>query len=367
MDIVVGLSGGVDSSVAALLLKQQGQAIAGMFMRNWEDDASASECQADIDALDARKVALALGIDLYLRNFAREYWDQVFAHFLAEYRAGRTPNPDILCNREIKFKTFLEHALALGAKKIATGHYARIDQKDGRFRLLRACDSSKDQSYFLYTLGQHALAHTLFPIGELEKPKVRGLAETAGFVTAKKKDSTGICFIGERNFPAFLARYLPAQPGEIVDPDFKPIGTHTGLMNYTLGQRGGIGIGGRRLSSGEPWFVLGKDMLGNRLIVGQGNQHPLLYATRLRATELDFTLGTAPAAGTQLTAKTRYREVDQACTVVACDSGAIELAFAQPQRAITPGQSVVLYRGEECLGGAVIQATNAELDPNRLR
>jgi len=364
MEVIVGLSGGVDSSVAALELKQHGVAVAGLFMRNWEEDDT-RECSADIDALDARKVALKLGIELYLRNFAREYWDQVFTHFLDEYRAGRTPNPDILCNREIKFKTFLDHALNLGAQKIATGHYARIDEIDGRFRLLRAIDANKDQSYFLYTLNQRALAATLFPIGELTKPHVRELAEKAGFVTAKKKDSTGICFIGERNFPAFLARYLPAQAGEIVDADDRVLGAHGGLMNYTLGQRGGIGIGGQKSGSGLPWFVLAKDLALNRLVVGQGHDHPLLASTHLRAIDLNFTNGAPPAVGTRLTAKTRYRQIDQPCRVARIEADALEIVFDEPQRAVTPGQSVVLYRDEECLGGAVIDATDNPRDPKR--
>jgi tRNA-uridine 2-sulfurtransferase len=366
VEVIVGLSGGVDSSVAALKLKRQGVAIAGLFMRNWDDDVGDSECQADRDALDARKVALALDIPLYQRNFAREYWREVFEHFLAEHRRGRTPNPDILCNREIKFKTFLEHALALGATQIATGHYARIDKRDGRYRLLRAVDANKDQSYFLYALGQAALKATRFPIGHLEKPAVRALATEAGFATARKKDSTGICFIGERDFPAFLARYLPAQPGPIVDPDGAVLGEHSGLMNYTLGQRGGLKIGGRRGGSGEPWYVIGKRLESRELIVGQGAQLALVESRQLRASQLDFTIGYAPPVGARLTAKTRYRQPDQACTVTFSDADRLDLRFDAPQRAVTPGQSVVLYDFDECLGGAVIDATDAAFDPQRI-
>jgi tRNA-uridine 2-sulfurtransferase len=356
--IMVGVSGGVDSSVAALLLKRQGRHAAGMFMKNWEDDGRLGECEADRDRLDALRVCAALELPFHARNFSAEYWDQVFRHFLAEYAAGRTPNPDVLCNREIKFRTFLDHARELGADKIATGHYARTDCRDGRHRLLRGCDEGKDQSYFLYALGQQQLAATEFPVGELPKPQVRELAREAGLVTHAKKDSTGICFIGERDFRAFLAQYIPAQAGEIHTPEGKPVGSHDGIMYYTLGQRQGLGIGGRRDAGGEPWYVIGKDIARRVLYVAQGNSNHWLDARRLRASEASWTAGSPPPQGFHCTAKTRYRQADQPCRLEFGPDG-LMVNFETPQRAVTPGQSVVFYAGEECLGGAIIDATDA--------
>ncbi|HZP67829.1 MAG TPA: tRNA 2-thiouridine(34) synthase MnmA [Rudaea sp.] len=357
-NVVVGVSGGVDSSVAALLLGRAGTPIAGMFMQNWEEDDRDGECHADRDRADALRVCGQLGIPFHARNFAGEYWDRVFAHFLDEYRAGRTPNPDVLCNREIKFKTFLEHACAIGGEKIATGHYARTDCVDGRHRLLKAHDANKDQSYFLYALGQEQLAATLFPVGGLPKPEVRRLAREAGLATHAKKDSTGICFIGERNFREFLSRYIPAREGEMRTPDGKLVGRHDGVMFYTLGQRNGLGIGGRRDASGEPWYVVGKDVAANILYVAQGGESRWLDSSRLRATDLSWVAGEPPAAEFRCAAKTRYRQPDQECTV-RIDRGVGAVTFDAPQRAVTPGQSIVFYRGEECLGGAIIDATDA--------
>ena len=357
-DIVVGISGGVDSSVAALLLKQSGRDIAGMFMQNWEEDDRSGECRAEEDRVDAIRVCGKLDIPFHARNFASEYWDRVFEHFLDEYRAGRTPNPDVLCNREIKFKTFLDHARALGAEKIATGHYARTDEVDGVHRLLRGKDANKDQSYFLYALGQEQLSHTLFPVGELPKPDVRQIAREAELPTHAKKDSTGICFIGERDFREFLGRYIPAQKGELQTPDGERIGEHDGVMYYTLGQRNGLGIGGRREASADPWYVVGKDVANNILFVAQGNETKWLHSTRLAASQLTWTAGTAPGHDIVCAAKTRYRQADQACRVTLRGNRCI-VEFDEPQRAVTPGQSIVFYRGEECLGGGVIDATDA--------
>ncbi|KAF1006850.1 MAG: tRNA-specific 2-thiouridylase MnmA [Luteibacter sp.] len=358
MKVILGVSGGVDSSVAALLLQQADHEVEGMFMQNWEEDDRSGPCTTDEDRKDAVAVCGRLGIPFHARNFAGEYWDGVFAYFLAEYAAGRTPNPDVLCNREIKFKTFLDHAQALGAEKIATGHYARVDFRDGRYRLLRAVDASKDQSYFLHALGQKQLAATLFPVGEIEKSLVRELAREAGLATHAKKDSTGICFIGERDFRAFLAQYLPAKPGAMVDPDGKVIGEHQGVMYYTLGQRNGLGIGGRVGASNDPWYVVGKDVASNTLIVAQGGENQWLQSTHLQATDATWVAGEAPGLSFRCTAKTRYRQSDQACTVeVRADT--LRVVFDEPQRAVTPGQSVVLYDGEACLGGAVISATDA--------
>ena len=356
--IMVGVSGGVDSSVAALLLRRAGRDVAGLFMKNWEDDGRSGECNADRDRLDALKVCAALGIPFHARNFAREYWDGVFAHFLAEYAAGRTPNPDVLCNREIKFKTFLKHARTLGAEKIATGHYARVEHRDERWHLLRGRDRNKDQSYFLYTLGQAQLACTEFPIGDLPKPEVRRLAREAALPTHAKKDSTGICFIGERDFRAFLGQYLPARPGEMRMPGGQRVGEHQGVMYYTLGQRSGLGIGGQRGASGEPWYVVGKDVAKNVLFVAQGNANRWLESEALVAGELSWVGGSAPAAEFDCTARTRYRQEDQPCRVGVAD-GRAWVRFQRVQRAVTPGQSVVFYREEECLGGGVIEATDA--------
>jgi len=356
---MVAMSGGVDSSVSALLLQQQGHDIAGMFMKNWEEDDRFGECCAAEDADDARAVAALLGIELHARNFATEYWENVFEEFLDEYRAGRTPNPDILCNREIKFKTFLEHAEALGAEKIATGHYVRSDCVDGKHRLLRGLDHNKDQSYFLYAVGHQQLAQTLFPVGELEKPRVRELAEKAGFDVFDKKDSTGICFIGERNFTKFLAEYLPAQPGEIRTPDEQVIGQHNGLMYHTLGQRQGLGIGGVRGYPEAPWYVLHKDLVNNVLYVGQGHEHPWMLSDTLVANQLAWVSGDTPVVGSKLTAKIRYRQQDQAMRIEKMDEETMQIRFDQPQRAVTPGQSVVLYDGDVCLGGGIIETMNS--------
>lgn len=356
--IMVAMSGGVDSAVSALLLQKQGLNIAGMFMKNWEEDDRFDDCPATQDAADARAIAESLGIEIHTRNFAAEYWDNVFEEFLDEYRAGRTPNPDILCNREIKFKTFMQHAAALGADKIATGHYVRTDSKNGKSRLLRGLDHNKDQSYFLYAVGHEQLAKTLFPVGELEKPEVRDMAEQAGFGVYDKKDSTGICFIGERNFSEFLAQYIPAQPGDIKTPEGQLIGQHQGLMFHTLGQRQGLGIGGVKGFPDAPWYVLHKDLENNVLYVAQGHEHPWLLSTELKATQLAWVSGEPPAEGQKLTAKARYRQADQAASVTAIGDDGMTLTFEQPQRAITPGQSVVLYDGEVCLGGGIIESMN---------
>ena len=356
---MVALSGGVDSSVSALLLQQAGHAIAGMFMKNWEEDDRLGACSAATDAADAQAVADRIGIRLHRRNFAAEYWDHVFEDFLAEYRAGRTPNPDILCNREIKFRTFLEHATDLGAECIATGHYVRREVRDGRYCLLRGRDPDKDQSYFLYTLGQPQLARTLFPVGELRKPEVRRLAQAAGLPVHDKKDSTGICFIGERNFREFLSAYIPPEPGDMRDPDGRLLGQHLGLAYYTLGQRQGLGIGGVAGAPDEPWYVLAKDTASNTLFVGQGHDHPLLFSRRLEASRLSWVSGRPPQPGTRLTAKTRYRQADQRCSIMALEGDSLTLEFECPQRAVTPGQSVVLYDGEVCLGGGIIDACDA--------
>ncbi len=352
--IVVGMSGGVDSSVAALLLQQQGFSLRGVFMKNWEGDDTDEQCTAEEDLQDARAVCDHLKIELQGVNFSDQYWDRVFEYFLSEYRAGRTPNPDILCNKEIKFKAFLDYALSLGADYIATGHYARIDCIDGRYRLLRGLDHNKDQSYFLYTLGQTQLAKSLFPIGELEKPIVRQLAEQHQLITFNKKDSTGICFIGERDFKAFLQRYIPTQPGEIFTPEGDCLGKHDGLMYYTLGQRQGLGIGGIKGHEGATWYVADKDLNRNRLIVVDHHDHPLLYNIELSAADLSWTSATAPALPCQCSAKTRYRQTDAACTITAIENGICQVVFEQAQWAVTPGQSIVFYQGEECLGGGII-------------
>ena len=356
--VMVAMSGGVDSSVSALLLQKQGVDIAGMFMKNWEEDDRFGECSAAEDAADARAVAESMGLSLHTRNFASEYWENVFEEFLSEYRAGRTPNPDILCNREIKFKTFLEHAEQLGADMIATGHYVRSDYADGKHRLLRGVDHNKDQSYFLYAVGHQQLAKTLFPVGELEKPRVRELAENAGFDVFDKKDSTGICFIGERNFTAFLGEYLPAQPGEIRTTEEQVIGQHQGLMFHTLGQRQGLGIGGVKGFPEAPWYVLHKDLENNVLYVGQGHEHPWMLSTRLEASQLAWVSGNAPEPGSRLTAKVRYRQQDQAVCIEKIGESHMHLKFKQAQRAVTPGQSVVLYDGDVCLGGGIIESMN---------
>jgi tRNA-uridine 2-sulfurtransferase len=356
--VVVGLSGGVDSSVAALLLKQQFDHVEGLFMKNWVDFADESECTVEEDRKDASSVAETVGIPFHEANFAMEYWDYVFKHFLDEYRAGRTPNPDILCNREIKFKTFLDHAIELGGDIIATGHYARVEERNGQFHLLKGQDRKKDQSYFLYTLGQEQLSRTRFPLGDLPKTEVRRIAEQAGFINHDKKDSTGICFIGERHFREFLSRYIPAQPGEMRTPEGEKIGQHAGLMYYTLGQRQGLGIGGRKDSTGEPWFVAGKDMDNQILYVVQGD-HPWLWSQNLVAEELSWVAGHAPEFPCRAAAKTRYRQPDQACTITQDENGNIHVEFDEKQRAVTPGQSVVFYLDDDCLGGGIIVSTDA--------
>ncbi len=351
--IVVGMSGGVDSSVAALLLKQQGHQVTGVFMKNWEEDDTAEYCSAAEDIADAQAVCDKLSIPLKTINFAAEYWDGVFEHFLAEYQAGRTPNPDILCNREIKFKAFLDYAKVLTADYIATGHYVRKQTDADQQTLCKGLDPNKDQSYFLYTLNQSQLAASIFPIGELEKPIVRAIAEQAGLINHNKKDSTGICFIGERKFKQFLSQYLPAQPGEIQTEGGQVIGHHDGLMYYTIGQRQGLGIGGRKDADDRPWYVAQKDLERNVLIVVQGSDHPLLFKQTLVAEQLTWVHGDAPMTPLHCRAKTRYRQADQACQV-SIEHGQAVVEFEQAQRAITPGQSVVFYQGDICLGGGVI-------------
>lgn len=352
--IIVGMSGGVDSSVAALLLKQAGHHVEGLFMKNWEEDDTDTYCPASIDMADAQSVCDKLGIELHKVNFAAEYWERVFSHFLTEYRAGRTPNPDILCNKEIKFKAFLQYAKQRGADSIATGHYVRSSEINAQFCLLKGLDNNKDQSYFLYTLTQEQLSQSLFPVGELKKEVVRDIAEKAGFINHAKKDSTGICFIGERKFKNFLSEYLPAQPGNIETAEGKVIGQHDGLMFYTLGQRQGLKIGGQKNSAESPWYVVEKDMKRNVLIITQGHDHPLLQAHALIA-ELVHWINVEPSAY-PLTchAKTRYRQADQACTIEKINDYQYKIQFIEPQRAITPGQSVVFYQNDVCLGGGVI-------------
>ncbi|THU03638.1 tRNA 2-thiouridine(34) synthase MnmA [Lampropedia puyangensis] len=362
--IVVGLSGGVDSAVSAWLLKQAGHEVVGIFMKNWEDDDDSEFCSSRQDFLDAAAVADVIGIEIEHVNFAAEYKDRVFAEFLREYQAGRTPNPDVLCNAEIKFKAFLDHAMRLGAERIATGHYARarLNATTGLHELLKGVDPSKDQSYFLHRLSQAQLAKTLFPVGEIHKIEVRRIAEEIGLPNATKKDSTGICFIGERPFREFLNRYIAHQPGAIVDEQGRKIGKHVGLSFYTLGQRQGLGIGGVKekgapRGSGEhqPWFVASKDLKRNTLQVVQGHDHPALLSPTLEAGQASWIAGHAPASGAYA-AKTRYRQSDSACTLVAADEAArFALSFSESQWAVTPGQSAVLYDGEVCLGGGIIE------------
>ena len=348
--VVVGMSGGVDSSVAALVLKEAGYDVIGIFMKNWDERDENGVCTADADYDDVRRVCDQIGIPYYTVNFEQEYWDRVFVYFLEEYKRGRTPNPDVLCNKEIKFRAFLEKAMELEADYLATGHYAQIGREDGCYTLLRGADANKDQSYFLYTLGQKQLSKTLFPIGHLTKEEVREKARQAGLATAEKRDSTGICFIGEKDFKEFLSRYLPAQPGEIRTVDGELKGYHEGLMYPTLGQRKGLGIGG----AGEPWFVVGKDLATNTLLVAQGRDHPALYSAGLKAEDVSWVRGEPPAARFECTAKFRYRQPDQAVAVQITEDGA-RVEFVKPQRAITPGQAVVFYQGPVCLGGGTIE------------
>ncbi|MBR9912341.1 MAG: tRNA 2-thiouridine(34) synthase MnmA [Gammaproteobacteria bacterium] len=353
--VIVGMSGGVDSSVAALLLQQQGYRVEGLFMKNWDEDDGTEYCTAREDLADAQRVCDKLGIKLHSANFAAEYWDNVFEHFLEEYQAGRTPNPDILCNREIKFKVFLEYAEVLGADMIATGHYVRRSDDTEHTRLLKGLDSNKDQSYFLHAVGEQEFAKSLFPVGELQKPAVRQLAEQHDLVTHDKKDSTGICFIGERRFKDFLQQYLPAQPGDIVDDSGKVIGRHSGLMYHTIGQRQGLGIGGRKDAAHEPWYVAVKDLASNQLVAVQGKNHPLLLSNSLVAGNCHWINGKPAGATLRCSAKTRYRQPDQPCSVELMPDNSIKVTFDEPQRALTPGQSVVFYQDDTCLGGAVIE------------
>lgn len=353
-DVIVGLSGGVDSAVAALLLQQQGHRVRGLFMKNWDEDDESGHCPAAQDLADARAVAARLGIELLTASFSALYWNRVFSQFLDEYAAGRTPSPDIVCNREIKFRAFLDHARELGAERIATGHYARIEYEPA-VRLLSGVDPDKDQTYFLHTLDQAQLALSLFPLGGLYKREVREIARAAGFPNADKKDSTGICFIGEQRFSEFLARYLQKQPGEIRTLDGTVIGQHQGLMFHTIGQRHGLGIGGNRNSSGEPWYVAAKDTAANVLYVVQGTAHPALYAGALRAGRLHWIAGQPPAAPYRCAARIRHRQALQECRLQPSAGGNCVVLFDTPQRAIAPGQSVVFYSGEECLGGAIIE------------
>ena len=355
---IVGMSGGVDSSVAALQLLEAGEPIAGLFMRNWAEDDS-GDCRAEDDRRDAVAVCGRLGISMHFRDFSSEYWAGVFAHFLDEYAAGRTPNPDVLCNREIKFKHFLDAAHALGAERIATGHYARVDHAGPRARLLRAVDRNKDQSYFLHQLGQAQLAATVFPLGHLAKDEVRRIARDAALPTHAKKDSTGICFIGERDFREFLARYLPATPGEIRDPSGAVVGEHPGVFFFTLGQREGLHIGGVRGRAAAPWYVVAKDVANNVLVVDQGSDSPWLASNVSWTETAHWIAGSPPGVDFACTAQTRYRQRDEPCTVRVRDDGTLEVAFARPQRAVTPGQSLVLYDGDACLGGAIIDRTDA--------
>ncbi|CAN7554083.1 tRNA 2-thiouridine(34) synthase MnmA [Acidovorax sp. LjRoot117] len=364
--VVVGLSGGVDSAVTAHLLKQQGHEVVGIFMKNWEDDDDSEYCSSNIDFVDAAAVADVIGIEIEHVNFAADYKDRVFAEFLREYQAGRTPNPDVLCNAEIKFKAFLDHAMRLGAEKIATGHYARVRQNgaSGLFELLKGLDPSKDQSYFLHRLNQAQLSKTLFPVGELHKTEVRRIAEEIGLPNAKKKDSTGICFIGERPFREFLNRYISHEPGPIQDDRGRTLGKHVGLSFYTLGQRQGLGIGGikekgaqRGGGEHEPWFVARKDLARNTLRVVQGHDHPWLLSHQLSAQDASWTAGHPPAPGAYA-AKTRYRQQDAACELSGAQADGFGLRFDQAQWAVTPGQSAVLYDGEVCLGGGVISGAS---------
>ena len=354
--VICGMSGGVDSSVSAFILQQQGYQVEGLFMKNWEEDDDTDYCTAAADLADAQAVCDKLDIKLHKINFAAEYWDNVFEHFLSEYKAGRTPNPDILCNKEIKFKAFLEYAAEdLGANYIATGHYVRRRGADDNAQLLRGLDANKDQSYFLYTLSSKQVGQSLFPVGDIEKPIVRAIAEDLGLITAKKKDSTGICFIGERKFKDFLARYLPAQPGNIRTVEGDIIGRHDGLMYHTLGQRKGLGIGGVKGASEEAWYVVEKDLVNNELIVAQGHDHSALLSIGLIAQQLHWVDRQLIREPLRCTVKTRYRQTDVPCTIEPIDDESIKVIFDEPQIAVTPGQSAVFYLDEVCLGGGIIE------------
>ena len=360
--VVVGMSGGVDSSVTAWLLKQQGYEVIGLFMKNWEDDDDSEYCSSRQDWIDAASVADTIGMDIEEVNFAAEYKDRVFAEFLREYSAGRTPNPDVLCNAEIKFKAFLDHAMSLGAELIATGHYARVREVNGYYQLLKGLDASKDQSYFLHRLNQAQLSKTLFPLGEMPKTEVRDIAQQLGLSNAAKKDSTGICFIGERPFRDFLNRYLPTHPGPMKTLDGRTVGEHVGLSFYTYGQRKGIGIGGDKKGTGEPWFAAHKDIENNILYVAQGHDHPALLSTQLQAEDASWIAGHAPQSF-DIAAKTRYRQSDAPCRLTVQDEQHFTLDFPEPQWAVTPGQYAVLYDGDVCLGGGVIASANTDLSP----
>ena len=355
--VIVGMSGGVDSSVSALLLQQQGYQVEGLFMKNWDEDDGTEYCTAIEDLNDAQAVSDKLGIHLHTANFAAEYWDGVFEHFLAEYKAGRTPNPDILCNKEIKFKAFLDYATTLGADYIATGHYVRRSEHDGQTYLLKGLDNNKDQSYFLHAVHQSKLARTLFPVGELEKPAVRKLAEDHDLITHNKKDSTGICFIGERKFTDFLKQYLPAQPGNIETDTGDIIGRHNGLMYHTIGQRQGLGIGGLKNYDESPWYVTEKDLERNVLVVVQGTKHPLLYSNSLSTLAIDWINSAPTTLPFSCKAKVRYRQADQDCTIESTTDEGYIVTFAEGQRAVTPGQSIAFYQGDRCLGGGIIEKT----------
>ncbi|MDT2814302.1 tRNA 2-thiouridine(34) synthase MnmA [Vagococcus carniphilus] len=356
--VVVGMSGGVDSSVTALLLKEQGYDVVGVFMKNWDDTDDMGVCTATEDYKDVAKVANQIGVPYYSVNFEKEYWNRVFEYFLAEYRLGRTPNPDVMCNKEIKFKAFLDYAMQLGADYVATGHYAQVTHdEDGTVHMLRGVDNNKDQTYFLSQLSQEQLAKTMFPLGHMEKSEVREIAEKANLATAKKKDSTGVCFIGEKNFKEFLGKYLPAQPGKMVTLDGQVKGDHAGLMYYTIGQRQGLGIGGGQGESSEPWFVVGKELATNTLLVGQGFHHEHLYATSLEASDIHFTTNEKKETEFTCTAKFRYRQQDTEVKVILNDDQTkATVIFSEPVRAITPGQAVVFYQGDECLGGGLIDS-----------
>lgn len=351
--VVVGMSGGVDSSVAALLLKEQGYDVIGVFMKNWDEKDPEGICTAAEDFDDVRRVCERIGIPYYTVNFQRQYWDRVFSYFLEEYKGGRTPNPDVMCNKEIKFKAFLEYTMGIGAQYLATGHYARVDRDGARYRLLKGVDAGKDQSYFLCTLGQQQLSKAMFPLGGMVKREIREIAARAGLSTAAKKDSTGLCFIGERNFRHFLRTYLPAQPGDILTLTGEKAGRHDGLMYYTLGQRKGLGIGG--MGTGEPWFVVRKDLENNILYVAQGDDHPSLYSESLTASRLHWVQGGPPGTEFACMAKFRYRQPDQGVRVTILSGDTCSVVFDNPQRAVTPGQFVVFYSQDECLGGGVIE------------